>query len=60
MRVNWNATTLDSFSTSNGVKQGGVISPVPFNVYLKELIMIQIYDIYFKFKSYTKAKFDNC
>ena len=47
MRVNWNALTLDSFSTSNGVKQGGVISPNLFNVYLKELIVIQIYDISF-------------
>ena len=38
MRVKWNGSTCDTFSTSNGVKQGGVLSPILFNVYLNELI----------------------
>ena len=31
MRVKWNGTTSNTFSTSNGVKQGGVLSPILFN-----------------------------
>ena len=38
MRIKWNSSTSDTFSTSNGVKQGGVLSPILFNVYLSELI----------------------
>ena len=38
MRVKWNGTISNTFSTSNGVKQGGVLSPILFNVYLDELI----------------------
>ena len=38
MRVKWNGTISSTFSTSNGVKQGGVLSPTLFNVYLDELI----------------------
>ena len=34
----WNGTISNTFSTSNGVKQGGVLSPILFNVYLDELI----------------------
>ena len=34
----WNGLTSDTFTTSNGVKQGGVLSPILFNVYLNELI----------------------
>ena len=30
----------DSFDTSNGVKQGGVLSPLLFNAYLDELILL--------------------
>ena len=30
-------TISNTFSTSNGVKQGGVLSPILFNVYLDEL-----------------------
>ena len=30
----WNSHVSDYFSISNGVKQGGVISPVMFNLYL--------------------------
>ena len=38
MRVKWNGTTSDTFSTRNGVKQGCVLSPILCNVYLSELI----------------------
>ena len=37
MRVKWNDMISSTFSTSNGVKQGGVLSPTLFNVYLDEL-----------------------
>ena len=40
MRIKWNAAISDSFDTSNGVKQGGVLSPPLFNVYLDELILL--------------------
>ena len=40
MRIKWNAATSCSFDTSNGVKQGGVLSPLLFNVYLDELILL--------------------
>ena len=40
MRVRWNGTTSNTFSTSNGVKQGGVLSPIMFNVYINELILL--------------------
>ena len=32
MRVKWNSTTSNTFSTSNSVKQGGFLSPILFNV----------------------------
>ena len=40
MRIKWNAAISDSFDTSNGVEQGGVLSPLLFNVYLDELILL--------------------
>ena len=40
MRINWNAAISRSFDTSNGVKQGGVLSPLLSNVYLGELILL--------------------
>ena len=38
MRVKWNSTISSTFSTSSGVKQGGVSSPILSYVYLDELI----------------------
>ena len=35
----WNSHVSDYFSISNGVKQGGVISPVIFNLYLDNLLI---------------------
>ena len=42
MRIKWNTAKSSSFDTtcSNGVKQGGVLSPLLFNVYLDELILL--------------------
>jgi hypothetical protein len=39
LRVRWNTEYSDNFSASNGVKQGGVISPVLFCVYTDGLLM---------------------
>ena len=38
-RVMWNSHVSDYFSIPNGVKQGGVISPVMFNLYLDNLLI---------------------
>ena len=38
-RVMWNSHVSDYFSISNGVKQGGVISLVMFNIYLDNLLI---------------------
>ena len=38
LRVRWNAEFPDSFTATNGVKQGGVISPVLFCVYIDGLL----------------------
>ncbi len=39
MRIKWNNTYSNTFCTANGVKQGGVLSPLLFNVYLQDLIV---------------------
>ena len=38
LRVRWGTTLSDEFNVSNGVKQGGVISPILFCVYMDNLI----------------------
>ena len=40
VRVKWNCTTSGTFSTSNSVKQDEVFSPILFNVYINELILL--------------------
>ena len=40
MRIKWNAAISSSFDTSNGVEQGGILSPLLFNVYLDEPILL--------------------
>ena len=37
MFVRWGATTSTLFTVANGVKQGGIISPILFNVYMDDL-----------------------
>ena len=38
MRIRWNDSVSDYFTISNGVEQGGVLSPVLFSIYLDQLI----------------------
>ena len=37
MHIRWGNTTTSSFFVSNGVKQGGILSPILFNVYMDQL-----------------------
>ena len=37
-RVKWESSISESFEVSNGVKQGGVLSPLLFNVYIDVLL----------------------
>ena len=37
MHIRWGNTFSTSFCVSNGVKQGGIIAPVSFNVYMNDL-----------------------
>ena len=39
MKVRWGNTLSSSFQVGNGVKQGGVLSPVLFNIYMDKLSM---------------------
>ena len=38
MRIRWNNSVFDYFTISNCVKQGGVLFPVLFSIYLDQLI----------------------
>ena len=38
LRVKWNNTNSESFRCTNGVKQGGVLSPILFCIYIDELL----------------------
>ena len=40
VRVAWGAITSDYFSADNGVKQGAVLSPVLFCVYIDDLLLL--------------------
>ena len=39
MRTRWRGQFSDSFKTCNGIRQGGVISPVLFCIYIDELLL---------------------
>ena len=39
MGINWNGAFSDSITVRIGVKQGGALSPLWFNVYLDELLL---------------------
>ncbi len=36
--VKWGNYFSDTFSVSNGIKQGGILSPMLFNIYVDDLI----------------------
>ena len=38
LRVRWHSSTTDPFLCSNGIKQGGVLSPILFCVYMDEVL----------------------
>ncbi len=38
LAVRWNADLSASFNVTNGVRQGGVLSPILFTVYVDELL----------------------
>ena len=37
--MKWNSSTSDSFKASNGVKQGGILSPILYCVYTDDLLL---------------------
>ena len=37
MHIRWGNTTTSSLFVTNGVKQGGILSPILFNVYMDHL-----------------------
>ncbi len=38
LRVNWNGMFSESFNVTNGVKQGGILSPILFCIYIDSLL----------------------
>ena len=38
IRIQWGSTVTDVCTISNGVKQGGVLSPILFTIYVDELL----------------------
>ena len=42
MLVKWNGFLSGTFNASNGVKQGGVLSPLLFTVHLDQLILARV------------------
>ena len=38
LRVRWNGVQSDAFPVSRGVRQGGVISPILFALYIDDLL----------------------
>ena len=43
-RVKWNGSHSEPLTVSNGVRQGAVLSPILFNVYMDELIALIKHD----------------
>ena len=42
MHIRWGNTTTSSFFISNGVKQGGILSPILFNVYNMDQLSVKL------------------
>ena len=40
LQVRWSLLVPDRFSIANGVKQGGVLSPILFSIYMDKLIFL--------------------
>ena len=58
MAVRWNNEYSDSFGVSNGVKQGGVLSPILFCIYIDNLLMsLKKNDIGYQVGSYLCGAF---
>ena len=38
MRVRWGNSLSDSFPVSNGARQGGVLSPILFTIYIDDFL----------------------
>ena len=53
MPVRWISSISKSFHISNGVKQGGVISPVSFGLYIDNRIKIIDYYYYYNYYYYS-------
>ena len=45
IRIQWGSTVTDLCTISNGVKQGGVLSPILFTIYVDELLT-RLRDVY--------------
>ena len=39
LQVKWNGSISNQFGVSNGVRQGGVMSPLLFGIYMDELLL---------------------
>ena len=39
LQVRWQSTLSEPFAVSNGVRQGGVLSPILFTVYIDDLLL---------------------
>ena len=44
MHVRWGSTSTSSFHVLNGVNQGGILSPMLFNVYMDQLSFRIVYN----------------
>ena len=39
LQVKWNGVTSEQFNVSNGVRQGGIMSPLLFRIYIDDLLL---------------------